>query len=467
MAEFPELKDALRAWINDAINRLSHDNAAQDYTTYLGHWQRDSDGVVRFAERPIVVWDRVAVSNLLDLPSWAVVLDVFHLDSRLSDQVNTFVGTAQGGRRIEPEDIGRRVLPRPDELGQAVEIFEARYEELERFLAANEIEYAAIWPLPGLTSDVLPVQLESKIELDAMSDRELGVALDTEIVRTMFPREKVLTPWQENRTCVRYMYSLPKIVGDIDDRITRPGAKMLRSAREIEKELRQIESALNESLSIALPDTVGVAGRFAIESQPGSPLAGGVTSVQATLAQSHRLRRAHMKSDQASELVHVWTLVRQLDLQRYKGLALALRRLSYQAQREQPEDELLDTMIAAEALYLTELGDATERGELRYRLALRQCRLACVDQVLGLGRLQVGESDGGRPVVADGLMAWLPGGVSDGSPAFDDAGTGAVADGVEVRFPGHLGQRAGQEAVSLLRGERPGRRPGGRCGRPW
>lgn len=103
--------------------------------------------------------------------------------------------------------------------------------------------------------------------------------------------------------------------------------------------------------------------------------------MQATLAQSHRLRRAHMKSDQASELVHVWTLVRQLDLQRYKGLALALRRLSYQAQREQPEDELLDTMIAAEALYLTELGDATERGELRYRLALRAALWADPEQV--------------------------------------------------------------------------------------
>jgi anti-anti-sigma factor len=98
---------------------------------------------------------------------------------------------------------------------------------------------------------------------------------------------------------------------------------------------------------------------------------------------------------------------------------------------------------------------------------LRQCRLACAYQVLGLGRLEVGESDRGRPVVTDGLVGRLFGGVSDGSPAFDDAGAGAVADGVEVLFPGHLGHRAGQEAVSLPRGERPGRRPGGRCGRPW
>src|SRR6516165_3743619 len=64
-----------------------------------------------------------------------------------------------------------------------------------------------------------------------------------------------------------------------------------------------------------------------------------------------------------------------------------------------------------------------------------QCRLACADQVLELRCLQVGESDRGRPVVADGLVAWLPGGVSECAPAFDHAGAGAVADGVEVPFP--------------------------------
>ena len=75
-------------------------------------------------------------------------------------------------------------------------------------------------------------------------------------------------------------------------------------------------------------------------------------------------------------------------LQRHKGIALALRRLSYQAQREQPEDELLDTMIAAEALYLMELGDAAERGELRYRLALRTALWADSEQV-GLTKREV------------------------------------------------------------------------------
>jgi hypothetical protein len=89
-----------------------------------------------------------------------------------------------------------------------------------------------------------------------------------------------------------------------------------------------------------------------------------------------------MGDGQAAELLEVWQQLRQPGLlQRRKGLALALRRLSYQAQRERPEDELLDMMIAAEALYLTELGNEAERGELRYRLALRAAFWADPGQV--------------------------------------------------------------------------------------
>ena len=144
VAEFPELKAALHAWVNDAIDLLSRDASARDYTTDLGHWRRDADGVFRDIERPTEVWDRHAVQSRFDLPTWAAVLDAIQGDHRLSRQVDTLVGTAHGARRIEAVNIGRFVLPRPNELAQANETFEARYGEFENFLAAHEIEYAAI-----------------------------------------------------------------------------------------------------------------------------------------------------------------------------------------------------------------------------------------------------------------------------------------------------------------------------------
>jgi len=187
VAEFPELKEALYKWANEAISRLSADDESRDIRTDLGRWQCDSDGIFRDAEREMEVWNRKCVDNLFDLPQWATVLDVLHATDRLEQQLDTFVGTAKGGRHLEAASIGRVILPRPNELGQFDVAFEKRYAELEDFLAVDEVEYTVIWPLPGLVSAVLPLQLDSMLELDAMSDRELEFALNNEVIWTVFP----------------------------------------------------------------------------------------------------------------------------------------------------------------------------------------------------------------------------------------------------------------------------------------
>jgi hypothetical protein len=86
-------------------------------------------------------------------------------------------------------------------------------------------------------------------------------------------------------------------------------------------------------------------------------------------------------------------------------------------------------------------------------VGIPQCRLACPDRVFELLVSQVGEPDRGWPVVTGRVVFGCLELVPAGAPAFDDAGAGAVADGVEVLFPGHLGHRAGEELLSLLRGK--------------
>jgi Apea-like HEPN len=364
---FPQLKAALFDWVRDAVNALATDGSARYETTDLGHWKRDSDGIFRYADRPVVVWEHQAISDLFELPSWQAVLEVIHGDDRINRQVDTFVGAlGHGGRHVDAGTLGWRFLPLPGELDRLAEAFEDRYTQLEAFLAADEVEYALIWPMPGLTSDVLPVRLEPGLELDVMSDHELGVALDVEIVRTMFPRDRLLNPGYEQGTCVRYLYKVPKVVGEFNqDESQSAGARVTTKVQEI-------ESALKETLAIVLPDAVGIAGRFGIVAQPGSLLSGGTNFQYTTMPPVLRMLNVHLSSDQAVELEEVWRLLHRPGLlRRNKGLALALRRLSYQAQRERPEDELLDTMIAAEALYLFDMGKAADRGELRYRRALR------------------------------------------------------------------------------------------------
>jgi hypothetical protein len=61
-----------------------------------------------------------------------------------------------------------------------------------------------------------------------------------------------------------------------------------------------------------------------------------------------------------------------------------LRRLSYQAHRRRIEDEMVDIMVAAEALYLS----GSETQQLGFRLALRASALGNPDE-LGMTRREV------------------------------------------------------------------------------
>ena len=53
---------------------------------------------------------------------------------------------------------------------------------------------------------------------------------------------------------------------------------------------------------------------------------------------------------------------------------MALRRFNIAFKREQLDDRIVDLMIAAESLFLSDSGDPGVRGEQRFRLALRAAK---------------------------------------------------------------------------------------------
>jgi Apea-like HEPN len=217
-----------------------------------------------------------------------------------------------------------------------------------------------------------------------MTDNELAIALRTDIVRPTFSGLKIFQATPADRTCFRYRYRLPKLVGGGDDE-----AGMART-QKLENRFNDIRSTIEEALALILPEPKMTTGRFVVTDAQWNPTAdGGVAYQQVTVPRSMRMRRVEMDAKLTLGLQELWHHLSRRDLvQRHKGLALALRRLSYQAQRERPEDELLDTIIAAEGLYLTGLGNESYRGELRYRLSLRAALWADADQ-LGLSKREV------------------------------------------------------------------------------
>jgi PIN like domain/Apea-like HEPN len=368
--------------MQEAVATLTEDGDGAYEGLDAPEWNCNAGGVFRNIARPVDGWDFRKRRQLQELASWPPVEQAFRGDTRLSRQIGTLVGTILGGIRMEPYNFAMHVLPRPSELDCANEIFEQRYAELDAYLAANDIGFKTIWPVPGVIVANMPIVLEPDIVLDAMSDRELVVALRTEIVRPVFGNQLVFQAEPASRTCVRYRYRLSKLIGS-------RGEDASAQFGVLEQRLQDVRATIEEALALVLPEPIMTAGRFGTADEQWSPSAGGVQFQQSMMPRYAYSRHIEVDDQWVSELREVWKLVSQRGLLiRNKGLALALRRLSYQAQRERAEDELLDVMIAAEALYLAELGRASERGDLRFRVALRAAVWAD-DPPLGMTKREV------------------------------------------------------------------------------
>jgi hypothetical protein len=76
--------------------------------------------------------------------------------------------------------------------------------------------------------------------------------------------------------------------------------------------------------------------------------------------------------DELPRFLEFWSVFEKVHSDR--AISSALRRFNFAADRSLPDDEIVDLMIAAESLFLSEM-DETYRGEMRYRLATRTASL--------------------------------------------------------------------------------------------
>jgi len=82
-----------------------------------------------------------------------------------------------------------------------------------------------------------------------------------------------------------------------------------------------------------------------------------------------------LSSSDIGELKKIAEALKTLGQCSNKSLEIALRRLGYATERINPEDKLIDAMIAFESMILSDVGAPQERGELRFRLSLRVAHL--------------------------------------------------------------------------------------------
>ncbi|MEU0093874.1 hypothetical protein [Kribbella sp. NPDC006257] len=370
---FPGLRAAFYDWASQAIASLS--GTRPEDSIDPRRWKRGDDGIFRHGDHAVRVWGHDAVNQLMRTATWRAVESAFKQDDRLLCQLNALVGTPMGFTRFDSERAGRLVLPRPDEVEDFDAAFARRYQKLDDFLAATELEQSVVWPVPGLWSDLFPITLEQDLELDLMSDEELTAALEGGLVPLSFGRTQILTDEDTRSACMRHRYRVPKIVGG--------AMQSAEQHNELEHRLRVHAERLQNTLALLFPEPVAVAGRLSRETH--NPLGGWTSYSPADVTRAQVSRSLCLDGTKTAELRDVWLRLSRPNLN--KALALALRRLSYQAGRERLEDELVDVLVAAEALYLSDAG----YNELSFRLALRAAAF-CKPEQLGMGRRDVFET---------------------------------------------------------------------------
>ncbi len=276
--------------------------------------------------------------------------------------------TARGGRQITSQELADRLLWRLTQQRGGFEFaptdFDMLFEQFEADLRIDSIDYVAVAPLPGFKSDVPSIPLGQGFELAEFNDDEIGKCLRLSIYPAVDMGGVI---GATNIYGLRYRSSERKFLGEVPlDEIER--------ARGLYQELLDSLSRVVHTLRLLKRGTVSIPGVAIFTDHwtgqggiSGSPIDPG----------SSRANNYELTPVERESFEELWRTLSGPPLPHF--LDTAIRRFGYAGERRRPEDRLVDLLIFAESLFLSDTGEASERGELRYRLALRAAYFVEID----------------------------------------------------------------------------------------
>lgn len=366
-------KKALEAWVTSLTLAFAESDSPWDLVQVMpprrqtwkpadGHWVREESVELHWTLRFI---NEMQASEL-----FAVVESAAEADKTVSRHLGALVGTGLSRELIEIKQLAWAVLPALELAGDVPRIgsspaFDEQWNALEDFLQAESFQETVFWPLAGVVLHNWPIDLGDGVELDRMSDAETNLALLNGAIPHYYGHLPFVSIEEPFQYCLRYRFALEKVIGDEE--------AFADSANALAAQQERL-NAIGEDFAQAAA-LIGV-GRFAVlgeirdhTSYPSGTRTGSWSPIESRFLRGSPL---DIGAAEAALLTRVWSCLGATAFRkRNLGLNLALRRFAQHGLRWQPDDQILDLMIAAEAIYLSNLGNETERGELRYRLALR------------------------------------------------------------------------------------------------
>ena len=300
-------------------------------------------------------------------------MEIAQADPIAGPQIDALVGAeGLGSFRLDGERIvGSLAAPMVRDDGQ-IEfdegLFSAKWEEIARDLYATDLTRVTVAPLPRLVAPY-PINLADGVELDRLTDEEVASCADTRILGTFVPGFEYVQAG--DAVGLRCTVSVKKAVGEPLD------AGQLAQTGEFGRRPAWAQHLLVDDVltTLRLVKEGRVRATRQISTIKGWMLGGmkqygsrGWTPLHSLSTNSMGLRPRTYKGYGRS-LVAV--CLNSGVFWRRACVGSILR-----WDRDLMEDRIVDLMIAGESLFLHDVGTPQDRGESRFRLALRAAAFA-------------------------------------------------------------------------------------------
>jgi hypothetical protein len=317
-------------------------------------------------ERFQIYW--TSDDHLKKLPEYHTTVRLLSECSPIIGQLDTVVGTHRRRTRTPPL---ARLMKRIVKLGMQgnslvfdSKHFDSGYLAFEEFFCnISSVTVEAVAPLHGLElSENKTLSLSNCVEISLLTrDEEKKYGYMTETESMEYEREE--RPWYTPTYALRIRYDLSKIVGDERKFEIEEMDKETEHISQVNREVWEIVNALMlfKAGYIHCPEIRHRTSEWLFDEYkkfPNRSMAGDYPSL-------------YLADEETEEFKRFWVKLQNRAVIAWKALDVAIRRFSYACERYRSEDKIIDLLIAAEALFLTEIGSEKSKSELSYRLALR------------------------------------------------------------------------------------------------
>jgi len=365
MTKYPEFRKALQDWRRAALKKLWSNADHSLINLGMERWRRDSDGHMR--RRAAVQWDFRVRDELKELPEWLNLIQVAEKTPDIVKHLNKLVGSASSKRTMDLDQVTHMFLRKPEVTENGIEVelkpdsFAKDYANFEGFIVGDHFTAITVWPINGLRVEK-PLRINDHVLIRPLTDEEISDCIGSGIITVS--QSYGLISDRESQYCgLIYTAKQQKIIGDAEASLDEFNKQEQEKAQLLEDV--QIVAALLGITNMRF-------GGRAEESQ-GWPAGFHMYTTGSIYTISHvaRFHPTVIDYKQAKAFKRTWNLLFAVKRPADQSLYLATRRLAFSEDRIQEDDRLLDLMISAEALYLKDTGSPQDKGELKFRLALR------------------------------------------------------------------------------------------------